>query len=172
MQTSVLVIPQEYVPNGIKTHAPLFDNRPREILRVVVRKEVALVSENLSVGMSFILEARSARKNGRHEEITLPLQLCTGDEKIDTEDEFGRQLHAYAINYFDFIVTWMRAYKSRLVAAVWSIALDKATLRSVDHDEILSWGKDQQSAVLFVNRMIADTQAHMQKIGLEVSVGL
>jgi hypothetical protein len=176
MQTSALVILQDYVPDSPKTHRPMFDNHPRDIVRVVVSKQVTPASGALSVDMSFVLEARPTRKNGRPEEITLPMQLSTGHEKIDNEDEFGKQLYAYTCGYFDFVLTWMRAYKSKLINAIyngddWATALAKATLRSVDDDELRSWSRDQQSAVLFVDRMIADTQLHMQKIGLEVSIG-
>lgn len=176
MQTSVLVIPQGYVPDCIKTHTPVFDTRPREILKVVVCKETTPASEGLSVDMSFTLEAKPVRKNGRVEKLK-PASWMTGPDCLDTDDMFGRIKYAYAINYFDFVLTWMRAYKSRLISTLykgddWSSALVKATLRSVDDDELRSWSRDQQSAVLFVDRMIADTQAHMQEIGLEVSVGL
>lgn len=180
MQTSILTIPDEYVPDSIKTHKPLFDNRSRDITRVVVRKESVHVPEGLSTSMSFALWARPTRKNGRLEEITLPLQLRTGSEKIDTEDEFGKQLYAYAYGYFDLVLTWMRAYESKLINTPykgdeWTTALVKACLRSVEgleKEELSRWNKEQLDAVTFVQRMIADTQRYMQKIGLEVSVGL
>lgn len=176
MQTSALVILQDYVPDSPKTHRPMFDNHPRDIVRVVVSKQVTPASGALSVDMSFVLEARPTRKNGRPEEITLPMLLRTGHEKIDNEDEFGKQLYAYTCGYFDFVLTWMRAYRSKLLSTLykgddWATALVKATLLSVDDEGLQSWSRDQESAVLFVDRMIADTQRHMQKIGLEVSIG-
>lgn len=179
MQTSILTIPDEYVPDSIKTHRPLFDNRPRDITKVVVRKE-SVQAEGPSTSMSFALWARPTRKNGRLEEITLPLQLRTGSEKIDIEDEFGKQLYAYAYGYFDLVLTWMRAYESKLINTPykgdeWATALVKANLRSVEgleKEELSWWSREQHDAVIFVRRMIVDTQRHMQKIGLEVSVGL
>lgn len=169
MQTSVLVIPQGYVPDCIKTHTPVFDTRPREILKVVVCKETTPASEGLSVDMSFTLEAKPVRKNGRAEKLK-PASWMTGPDCLDTDDMFGRIKYAYAINYFDFVLTWMRAYERRLVNTPRTA---QPTLSTIPYDtDAATKDREMHDAVIFVRRFITDTQRHMKALGLEVSVGL